>query len=134
MLGKNSNIIFGQNIFIPMVYEFSLFGGPLVKNLKVMPADTHEWNCSWRCCLRVDIWLPARAHYWRGISCIHFGSSVLVSTCFLQSFRAYGSKSKIWSFVLGCTWILHRNKLREDNNEWYNKEEDHYSAHNISLD
>ena len=46
----------------------------------------------------------------------HFGLFVLESTCFLQSFLGYGSKPKIWYFVLRCTGNLHRNNLREDNN------------------
>ena len=32
ILGKHSNIIFGQDIFIPIVSEFSLFGGKLADN------------------------------------------------------------------------------------------------------
>ena len=63
----------------------------------------------------------------------HFGIFVMGYKCFLYGFRGYGQKSRIWAFVLGCSVNLNRNKLREHNNELYNREEDHYSYQKISL-
>ena len=49
-------------------------------------------------------------------NCSNFGLFVKWYTHFLQSFRGYGSKLKIFYFVLECTGNQQINKLRADNN------------------